>query len=90
MEKNSEVIRDNDAGGGFVNRKHYSVERSIIDTSINRPICHKMHALANQKKKKKDFKPVKNICAHLNAFHAYADDPKRSVETNHYCSQLST
>ncbi|KAL6800381.1 hypothetical protein J3E68DRAFT_398138 [Trichoderma sp. SZMC 28012] len=35
-----------------------------------------------------DFKPVKNICAHLNAFHAYANDPMRSVETNHYCSQL--
>ncbi|RFU75853.1 duf1264 domain-containing protein [Trichoderma arundinaceum] len=36
-----------------------------------------------------DFKPVKNICAHLNAFHAYADDPKRFVETNHYCGHLN-
>jgi hypothetical protein len=35
------------------------------------------------------FSPVTNICAHLNAFHAYADDPQRSVETNHYCSHLS-
>ncbi|KAL6894741.1 DUF1264 domain-containing protein [Trichoderma evansii] len=35
-----------------------------------------------------DFKPVKNICAHLNAFHAYADDPKRAVEANHYCSHI--
>ncbi|KUI69749.1 hypothetical protein VM1G_05654 [Cytospora mali] len=33
-----------------------------------------------------DFAPVKSICAHLNAFHVYADDPKRSVETNHYCN----
>lgn len=36
-----------------------------------------------------DFTPVKSICAHLNAFHVYADDPKRFVETNHYCSHLT-
>ncbi|KAM5352781.1 hypothetical protein ACJ41O_005503 [Fusarium nematophilum] len=33
---------------------------------------------------------TQSICAHLNAFHAYADDPKRCVETNHYCAHLST
>lgn len=37
-----------------------------------------------------DFAPVKNICAHLNAFHIYADDPSRKVETNHYCSHISS
>ncbi|KAF7122129.1 hypothetical protein CNMCM5793_000085 [Aspergillus hiratsukae] len=31
-----------------------------------------------------DFTPVKQICAHLNAFHVYATDPTRSVEANHY------
>lgn len=36
-----------------------------------------------------DFAPVKSICAHLNAFHVYADDPKRLVEANHYCSHLT-
>ncbi|KAJ4393829.1 hypothetical protein N0V93_003044 [Gnomoniopsis smithogilvyi] len=36
-----------------------------------------------------DFAPVKSICAHLNAFHVYADDPKRIVEANHYCSHLT-
>ncbi|KAH8774574.1 hypothetical protein F5883DRAFT_454118 [Diaporthe sp. PMI_573] len=36
-----------------------------------------------------DFTPVKSICAHLNAFHVYADDPKRFVEANHYCSHLT-
>ncbi|KAH0490399.1 hypothetical protein TgHK011_001869 [Trichoderma gracile] len=36
-----------------------------------------------------DFKPLKNVCAHLNAFHAYANDPKRAVEANHYCGHLS-
>ncbi|KAJ7115087.1 hypothetical protein C8R43DRAFT_1156265 [Mycena crocata] len=36
-----------------------------------------------------DFQPVKRICAHLNAFHVYASDPGRFVETNHYCSHLT-
>ncbi|KAI1267396.1 DUF1264-domain-containing protein [Xylariaceae sp. FL1019] len=36
-----------------------------------------------------EFKPVKQLCAHLNAFHAYADDPRRFVEANHYCAHLT-
>ncbi|EUC49944.1 hypothetical protein COCMIDRAFT_83399 [Bipolaris oryzae ATCC 44560] len=37
-----------------------------------------------------NFAPVKRVCAHLNAFHAYADDPKRAaVEANHYCAHLN-
>jgi hypothetical protein len=37
-----------------------------------------------------NFAPVKRICAHLNAFHAYAHDPQRSaVEANHYCAHLN-
>jgi len=36
-----------------------------------------------------DFRPIKHICAHLNAFHAYASDPTRCVEANHYCSHLN-
>jgi hypothetical protein len=33
---------------------------------------------------------VQRICAHLNAFHAYAHDPKRdAVEANHYCAHLN-
>lgn len=36
-----------------------------------------------------DFTPVKQICAHLNAFHVYADDPTRCVESNHYCTHLT-
>ncbi|KAJ8073369.1 hypothetical protein PM082_011643 [Marasmius tenuissimus] len=31
-----------------------------------------------------DFRPVQNICAHLNAFHVYANDTSRFIETNHY------
>lgn len=33
--------------------------------------------------------PLKNVCAHLNAFHAYAANPARSVEANHYCGHLN-
>ncbi|KAF4582769.1 DUF1264-domain-containing protein [Ophiocordyceps camponoti-floridani] len=36
-----------------------------------------------------NFAPLKNVCAHLNAFHAYVDDATRSVETNHYCAHLN-
>jgi hypothetical protein len=36
------------------------------------------------------FKPIKAICAHLNAFHIYASNPSRSVEANHYCTHLSS
>jgi len=35
------------------------------------------------------FAPIKQIGAHLNAFHAYADDPASFVETNHYCAHLN-
>ncbi|KAI5823472.1 DUF1264-domain-containing protein [Schizophyllum commune Tattone D] len=36
-----------------------------------------------------DFEPVNNICAHLNAYHIYADDPSRAVEAQHYCTHIS-
>ncbi|KAK6223592.1 hypothetical protein QIS74_03536 [Colletotrichum tabaci] len=36
-----------------------------------------------------DFAPLRNVCAHLNAFHAYASDPTRAVEANHYCGHLN-
>ncbi|KAH6843470.1 hypothetical protein B0I37DRAFT_393668 [Chaetomium sp. MPI-CAGE-AT-0009] len=36
-----------------------------------------------------DFSPLQNVCAHLNAFHVYASDPRRVVETNHYCGHLT-
>ncbi len=32
---------------------------------------------------------MKQICAHLNAFHAYASEPNRCVEANHYCAHLN-
>ncbi|TGZ84889.1 DUF1264 domain-containing protein [Ascodesmis nigricans] len=38
--------------------------------------------------KSQDFAPTTGICEHLNAFHVYADDEKRFIETNHYCTHL--
>ncbi|KAI0860949.1 DUF1264-domain-containing protein [Xylaria cubensis] len=35
------------------------------------------------------FEPTKQLCAHLNAFHTYADEPGRFVEANHYCAHLT-
>lgn len=35
-------------------------------------------------------RPLGNVCAHLNAFHAYAHDPERYVEANHYCGHLNS
>ncbi|KAI5250234.1 DUF1264-domain-containing protein [Aureobasidium subglaciale] len=36
-----------------------------------------------------NFAPPQRICAHLNAFHAYTNDPTRHVETNHYCAHVN-
>ncbi|CEN60742.1 Putative DUF1264 domain protein (AFU_orthologue; AFUA_5G12830) [Aspergillus calidoustus] len=36
-----------------------------------------------------DFAPVKQVCAHLHAFHVYASDTTRCVEANHYCSHIT-
>lgn len=35
-----------------------------------------------------DFQPMKAICAHLHAFHVYADEPQRVVEADHYCCHI--
>ena len=37
-----------------------------------------------------NFDPPKQLCAHLHAFHAYADNPGgQPVEANHYCAHLN-
>ncbi|CUS11094.1 unnamed protein product, partial [Tuber aestivum] len=33
--------------------------------------------------------PVNSICAWLNAFHVYTEDPTRVVEAQHYCSHIT-
>ncbi|KLJ10745.1 hypothetical protein EMPG_13888 [Blastomyces silverae] len=36
-----------------------------------------------------NFAPISKICAHLHAYHAYASDPTRCVEANHYCTMVN-
>ncbi|KAF8545481.1 hypothetical protein BDD12DRAFT_914981 [Trichophaea hybrida] len=36
-----------------------------------------------------EFLPLKNVCAYLNAFHVYTDDPTRRVEAQNYCMHIS-
>ncbi|KAL9105368.1 MAG: hypothetical protein Q9227_009456 [Pyrenula ochraceoflavens] len=53
------------------------------------PLKPKDHVLETGASMVQDFTPIKQICAHLNAFHVYADDPSRCVEANHYCTHLN-
>ncbi|KAF4270568.1 hypothetical protein KXW98_006057 [Aspergillus fumigatus] len=48
------------------------------------PLSTKSRVLEGGASMVQDFTPVKQICAHLNAFHVYASDPTRAVEANHY------
>jgi hypothetical protein len=36
-----------------------------------------------------NFDPPKQLCAHLHAFHTYANNPGQHVEANHYCAHLN-
>ncbi|KAL4915669.1 hypothetical protein BDW62DRAFT_219227 [Aspergillus aurantiobrunneus] len=53
------------------------------------PLTAKSHVLETAASATQDFTPVKQICAHLHAFHVYAADPTRCVEANHYCTHLT-
>ncbi|RKK97663.1 hypothetical protein BFJ70_g1679 [Fusarium oxysporum] len=62
----------------------------VTNEGMGKPLSVKNEVLTAGAAVTQEFRPVKHICAHLNAFHAYADDPSRFVETNHYCAHLST
>jgi hypothetical protein len=53
------------------------------------PLTTKSRVLETAAGTIQDFSPVKQICAYLNAFHVYANDPTRAVEANHYCSHIT-
>ncbi|KAL2831473.1 hypothetical protein BDW59DRAFT_182129 [Aspergillus cavernicola] len=53
------------------------------------PLTAKSRFLETGASLTQDFTPVKQICAHLHAFHVYASDPTRCVEANHYCTHLT-
>ncbi|KAH7305983.1 DUF1264 domain-containing protein [Stachybotrys elegans] len=62
---------------------------SASDNVLGEPLSTENKVLTKGAAATQDFGPLKNICAHLNAFHVYADDPKRFVEANHYCGHLN-
>ncbi|KAG8406129.1 hypothetical protein J3459_017518 [Metarhizium acridum] len=62
----------------------------LTNEACGHPTSKKETVLLGAASITQDFKPLKNICAHLNAFHAYADDPSRSVEADHFCSQINS
>lgn len=53
------------------------------------PLTTKSHVLETAAGAIQDFRPVKQICAYLNAFHVYASDQTRAVEAHHYCSHIT-
>ncbi len=36
-----------------------------------------------------NFDPPKQLCAHLHAYHTYANNPGKPVEANHYCAHVN-
>ncbi|KAH7165755.1 hypothetical protein EDB81DRAFT_679918 [Dactylonectria macrodidyma] len=64
-------------------------EVPVTNRGLGKPLSATNHVLTAGAAVTQDFRPIKNICAHLNAFHAYADEPSRCVETNHYCAHLN-
>ncbi|ROT35623.1 DUF1264-domain-containing protein [Sodiomyces alkalinus F11] len=59
------------------------------DQTAGEPLSAKNQTLLTGAAATQEFAPLGNICAHLNAFHAYASDPSRVVEANHYCGHLN-
>ncbi|PUU78124.1 hypothetical protein B9Z19DRAFT_107702 [Tuber borchii] len=53
------------------------------------PVSTSQSALEATAKATQNFDPVNSICAWLNAFHIYADDPTRIVEAQHYCAHIT-
>lgn len=53
------------------------------------PLTTKSKVLETGASMVQSFKPVKALCAHLNAFHIYAAEPNRCVEANHYCAHIN-
>ncbi|KAF2838043.1 DUF1264-domain-containing protein [Patellaria atrata CBS 101060] len=64
-------------------------DQQVTNDALGEPLSTKSKVLETGASAIQDFRPVKHICAHLNAFHAYASDPTRTVEANHYCSHLN-
>ncbi|KFA64604.1 hypothetical protein S40285_03954 [Stachybotrys chlorohalonatus IBT 40285] len=65
------------------------MSRQAHETPGNTDLSTENKVLTTGAAATQDFGPLKNVCAHLNAFHVYADDRNRFVEANHYCAHLN-
>jgi hypothetical protein len=62
----------------------------VTNKALGEPESAKNKTLETGASAVQKFAPVERICAHLNAFHAYFDNPSRPpVEANHYCAHLN-
>ncbi|KAI9794903.1 MAG: hypothetical protein M1833_007350 [Piccolia ochrophora] len=61
----------------------------LTNDALGDPLSTKSKVLETGASITQDLSPIKQVCAHLNAFHVYASDPGRGVEANHYCSHLN-
>lgn len=61
----------------------------VTNKAAGEPLTTKSEVLETGAALTQDFRPIKNVCAHLNAFHVYANDTSRFVEANHYCAHLN-
>jgi len=67
----------------------------MFDTQTNpsvagsKPVSGSSKVLETGAAMVQDFTPLKNVCAYLNAFHVYAEDPSRRVEAQHYCMHIT-
>ncbi|RPA79725.1 DUF1264-domain-containing protein [Ascobolus immersus RN42] len=64
-------------------------DTNTTNKAVGNPLSAKSHILDNGAAATQDFGPVNNICAHLNAFHCYADERDRYVEATHFCAHLN-
>ncbi|KAI9837254.1 MAG: hypothetical protein M1819_000328 [Sarea resinae] len=85
----------NDALGGPISTENtvLNTGASISQVGFSRALLSSLTGLFSSTDNAmipvQSFGPTKHICAHLNAFHAYASEPGRCVEANHYCSHLN-
>ncbi|KAL9099176.1 MAG: hypothetical protein Q9163_005292 [Psora crenata] len=66
-----------------------SSAENVTNEAAGNPVSTMTNLLETSASVTQSFDPVKQICAHLNAFHIYATDPNRCVEANHYCTHLN-
>ena len=61
----------------------------VTNQALGDPISTKEKVLTTGAGLLQPLEPPKQLCAHLNAFHAYFDFPHRHNEANHYCAHVN-